>query len=145
MLKHPGTATRGFHLAFDPRLQYTCIFLKLSLGKKLCGIQKVVPPFTLFDMIFLPCLFVNHGFSSRRHLAYERMSWRFILSIYTKRHVGSPVVVPLHKQIHGITLTHHDGLKLWQLTLNLAVQSLKLAVGLWMPDTCKDLLYSKLY
>ena len=95
-------------------------------------------------MIFLPCLLVNYGFSSRRHLTYERMCRSLVLPVYTKRHVRSPVVVPFHKQIHGITLAHHDCLKLWQLTLNLAVQPLQLAVGLWMSDACQDLFYSKL-
>ena len=32
MLKHPGTVTHGFHSASDLRLQYTCIFLKISSG-----------------------------------------------------------------------------------------------------------------
>ncbi len=32
MLKHPSATTRGFHSASDPRLQYTCVFLKLSSG-----------------------------------------------------------------------------------------------------------------
>ena len=95
-------------------------------------------------MIFLPCLLVNHGFSSRRHLAYERMGRSLILPVYTKRHMRSPVVVPLHKQIHGITLAHHDCLKLWQLALNLAVQPLQLAVGLRVSDACQNLFYSKL-
>ena len=95
-------------------------------------------------MIFLPCLLVNHGFSSRRHLAYERMGQSLILPVYTKRHMRSPVVVPLHEQVHGITLAHHDCLKLWQLALNLTVQPLQLAVGLRVSDACQNLFYSKL-
>ena len=98
----------------------------------------------LFDTIFLSCLLVNHGFSSRRHLTYERMGQSLARPVYTKRHVGSLAVVPLHKQIHGITLAHHDCLKLWQLALNLTVQPLQLAVGLRVSDACQNLFYSKL-
>ena len=102
-----------------------------------------LPPPSL-DMVFLPCLFVNHGFSSGRHLAYERMSRSLVLPVHAKRHVRSPVVVPFHKQIHWIALAHHDRLKLGQLALNLAVQPFQLAVGLQMSEACQDLLYSKL-
>ena len=83
-------------------------------------------------------------FPLRRHLTYEHTGRNLVLPIYTKRHVRPPVVVPFHKQIHGITLAHYDCLKLWQLALNLAVQPLQLVVDLWMSDACYDLLYSKL-
>ena len=66
------------------------------------------------------------------------------LPVYTKRHVRSLVVVPLHKQVHGITLAHHDCLKLGQLVLNLTVQSLQLAVCLQMSEACQNIFYSKL-
>ena len=97
-----------------------------------------------FNMVLLPCLLVNHDFSSRRHLAYECLGWSLIFPVHAKRHVRPPVVVPFHEQVHGITLAHHYRLKLRQLALDLPVQPLQLAVCLRVPDACKDLPDSKL-